>query len=349
MKKMNLKRGISLIVLVITIIVIIILAGAVILSLANNNPITQASEAAFKSNVDSYKSQLTLALTKRYAEIPSFNPDTFYARSWDGSVGDIIGSVKEHIPNITPTDGAKYVITQGKLQYIGNDTAEKQWAKNIGINDALALWIDALDFKNSPQTTTWLDKSGNGNNVTPYNFGYTSASGSDAAGSVVFDGVDDYMEVNNIFNINYDSSSTISVWVNPSTISKNFVIVGKNGYEYLLYQVNATFGFIHWNNIGSDAISIKTDNCITVGQLTNVVYKYDGTTKRGSLYVNGVLKVSAISAYDNLKQTTETLKIGTGYSWGQFTQKFSGKISNISFYNRALTDAEILYKYNAGK
>lgn len=45
------KKGISLIVLVITIIVIIILAGTVILSLSSNNPITQAEEASFKNTV----------------------------------------------------------------------------------------------------------------------------------------------------------------------------------------------------------------------------------------------------------------------------------------------------------
>ena len=46
----NLKRGISLIVLVITIIVIVILAVAVILSIANDNPIERAKEARNKHN-----------------------------------------------------------------------------------------------------------------------------------------------------------------------------------------------------------------------------------------------------------------------------------------------------------
>ena len=48
------KRGISLIVLVITIIIIIILAGAVILNLADNNPIENASEAQILSDLDTY-------------------------------------------------------------------------------------------------------------------------------------------------------------------------------------------------------------------------------------------------------------------------------------------------------
>jgi flagellar basal body-associated protein FliL len=54
------KKGISLIVLVITIIVIIILAGAVILSLADNNPIASANKATCLSDVANFKSAVAL-------------------------------------------------------------------------------------------------------------------------------------------------------------------------------------------------------------------------------------------------------------------------------------------------
>lgn len=56
------KKGISLIVLVITIIVIIILAGAVILSLAKNNPIGQANEATRAHDAGEVESALSMYL-----------------------------------------------------------------------------------------------------------------------------------------------------------------------------------------------------------------------------------------------------------------------------------------------
>lgn len=56
------KKGISLIVLVITIIVIIILAGAVILSLAQNNPIGQANEATRAHDAGEVESALSMYL-----------------------------------------------------------------------------------------------------------------------------------------------------------------------------------------------------------------------------------------------------------------------------------------------
>lgn len=61
-KKNTLKKGISLIVLIVTIIVIIILAGTVILSLANNNPIAQAQLATNLTEVKAVQTALDMYL-----------------------------------------------------------------------------------------------------------------------------------------------------------------------------------------------------------------------------------------------------------------------------------------------
>ena len=68
------KKGISLIVLVITIIVMIIIAGAIIISLNSSNVIDSANNAVDKSNVANVKSLLAL----QYAEImdAKYNEDT---------------------------------------------------------------------------------------------------------------------------------------------------------------------------------------------------------------------------------------------------------------------------------
>lgn len=54
------KKGISLIVLVITIIVLAILAGAVIISLSNQNIISQASDAKTAADLANAKNAVTL-------------------------------------------------------------------------------------------------------------------------------------------------------------------------------------------------------------------------------------------------------------------------------------------------
>jgi len=147
MKKELFKRGISLIVLVITIIVIIILAGAVILSLSQNNPITSSTEATFKSNIDTYNSELTMSISRKYVDDFSFSPTTLNATVWDGSA-TTTGTVKEFITSITAVDGAKYAISGGKLIYCGAIANENQWAQNIGIPTGV---ID-FDYTGSVQT-----------------------------------------------------------------------------------------------------------------------------------------------------------------------------------------------------
>ncbi|MDD2376929.1 MAG: hypothetical protein PHD15_05960 [Clostridia bacterium] len=171
---MKRKKGISLIVLVITIIVIIILAGAVILSLANNNPIATSNEAMFKSNISEYNSELALAIPNEYLNNNSFEPSTFNKGVWDGT-GDGTGTIKEYITSISVADGAKFAIQHGKLIYVGEDDTEKVWLAEIEISSE-AFVIEAnipvltagmtakkwngssWDTVSNPDTdTTWYD------------------------------------------------------------------------------------------------------------------------------------------------------------------------------------------------
>jgi hypothetical protein len=147
--KMKNKRGISLIVLVITIIVIIILAGSVILSLSQNNPITSATEAAFKVNIDSYNSQLTMAISKKYVTDFTFDKNGFNAGVWDGTVGNTSGTIKEYIPSITAADGAKFEIQSSKLVYVGDITVEKSYTTQVGVSNKLVLGLGTIAIDNS--------------------------------------------------------------------------------------------------------------------------------------------------------------------------------------------------------
>jgi len=101
------KKGISLIVLVITIVVIIILAGAVILGLVDNNVINKASEAKFKTDSDTFKSELALYVDSQYMEnIGEFNADTLNANTTTNpSITEIVKSMDGNkINNILYSD-----------------------------------------------------------------------------------------------------------------------------------------------------------------------------------------------------------------------------------------------------
>lgn len=84
------KKGISLIVLIITILIIIVLAGAVILVITNNNPLENASEAVFKSDMKSFQAEFELQLIEILQN--TFNIIDINADSKD--------EVKKYIPSI---------------------------------------------------------------------------------------------------------------------------------------------------------------------------------------------------------------------------------------------------------
>ncbi len=129
MKKTN-KRGISLIVLVITIIVMIILASAIILSLSNSGIIGRANEASFKTDVKSIQEELTIELADAILEDR--------ADALEGVAAETVLDSAQKYPE-------KFVISNQKLMYIGEKVTadERAYLDQIGIEE---LWDNSQAY-----------------------------------------------------------------------------------------------------------------------------------------------------------------------------------------------------------
>jgi hypothetical protein len=176
------NKGISLIVLVITIIVIIILAGSIILTIVNNNLIKQAKEATFASSLSEYSSELSMYIGNQSIETTGdFSLDNLNALTPD--------SVKAIIKRMKTGDAEKYIISKGKLVYIGSNQDEINWAKTVNtsldlpyVKSGLLLWYDGIyngglgihNDGTSPNKNIWKDLSGNNNDGQLINFNHTS-------------------------------------------------------------------------------------------------------------------------------------------------------------------------------
>ncbi len=88
------------------------------------------------------------------------------------------------------------------------------------ITNGLILELDAANRKSYPGSgTTWTDLSGNGNTGTLTNGPtFSSANG----GSIVFDGVDDYVNCGNASSLNFERTNSFSFcfWIYPTTFPK---------------------------------------------------------------------------------------------------------------------------------
>ncbi len=139
------EKGISLLVLVITIVVIIIIAGAVILNLSKNNPITEAKKARFLSDIDTFRSELSMyILSKQTGEMGEYDGAKLYADSASVTENGSKNTSKTIENVITSMKNTEYIekleVIAGELVYVGASKEESSWCS--GIIDTTNFEID---------------------------------------------------------------------------------------------------------------------------------------------------------------------------------------------------------------
>jgi hypothetical protein len=219
------------------------------------------------------------------------------------------------------------------------------------IDDGLVLYLDAGNIKSYPGSgTTWFDKSGRGNNGTLTN-GPTFNTGS--LGSVVFDGTNDYVNVNTDPNLPGVSGS-VSVWFNISNTQGSSA--GNLGLSEIILKHNNSESLNGWSIIastssltsyiknGSTNWQVPTGSIITPNTWYNAVITFQSNTSL-SLYTNGIF-ISSV-AIGTLTTNTNPLRLAV--SNDPFWARFQGRVASTQVYNRALTAQEVLQNYNATK
>jgi len=206
------------------------------------------------------------------------------------------------------------------------------------VTDGLVLALDAGNVKSYPGSgTTWYDKSGNGNN------GILTNGPTFASGSIVFDGVDDYVNlgISPTTLLEGTIPTTISAWFRTDIQSQQMIFGNGNSSRFYIEVFNNSGTFVaHWG-FGDTQNSLTSQAIITVGEWYNYTATYDGNVAKG--YLNG--------------NNTDTQTIGTkSYAgnmqignYGLDGLWFNGDIATLLTYNRTLTSQEILQNYNATK
>jgi len=167
-------------------------------------------------------------------------------------------------------------------------------------------------------------------------------------GALVFDGINDYVLVNQNSSINFQQSSpfTIEAWVKPMTT--NIAILNKqqnttNEFVFSLFY-DSTNHFLlslaKQNVLGNNATSAQI---YPVGQWYHVVGVSDGSNIY--IYVNGILQGTTAITFSSATQSVANLYIGSYYN---ATSYFNGVIDSTRIYSRILTASEILSNYQAG-
>jgi hypothetical protein len=216
------------------------------------------------------------------------------------------------------------------------------------VRNGLVLHLDAANVKSySGSGTTWSDLSGNGNNGTLLNsVGYSS----DNKGVMTFDGVNDYVSINNLGL----SDHTIEVWVNPqqsvggtgggdlaSIIGVYTPTSGSLG-KYTYIGPYATNSFTFRIDDGVSSHQLVGSAGYTVGEWYYAAMTYNASTGLCIAYLNG-------NSIGSRSFTTGIVfnSVPFNIARSENGTHFSCYISSSKAYDRALTATEIKQNFEA--
>ena len=220
------------------------------------------------------------------------------------------------------------------------------------VTDGLVFCVDAANKRSYPGAgTTWTDLTANKNNGTLTN-GPTFDSAN--AGSIVFDGTNDYVACVQSFSRN-QTQLTISSWVkfNNFTTSRAIYVETKNDVSSRIDLAVTSSQGIRFAGRDDDSDSftqfaISATSLINTDVWYNIVGVYDPLNTNNNVYLNSVNVTSvSLNLGDGFPDTTSaTQRIGNN---GPNTAYMNGNIALVQIYNRALTPDEIRQNYLATK
>jgi hypothetical protein len=220
------------------------------------------------------------------------------------------------------------------------------------ITDGLVFAVDANNIVSYPKSGTSIYNL-TGSNIGTFINGPTFNQ--ENGGSIKFDGTDDYVNVPTATNLDLTSQGTVSVWINPATVTQgNFAgLVARN----VGGSVNQQSYGLSWRQVSGAFLAEICDGAGTYNQIFaalptvanvwyNIVFTWNGSQL--VLYNNGVVIGTTTQTINNQVLNTD-LTIG-GYTYkggGGSGEPFNGKIANVKLYNRGLTAAEVIQNYQA--
>jgi hypothetical protein len=231
-----------------------------------------------------------------------------------------------------------------------------QYANGKIVTSGLVLALDAAD-RNSyiSGSTIWRDVSENGYTGSLVN-GPTFSNN-----SIVFDGVDDYVDFGSPSNINISNNVTVNIWFKINAITDTAFYKGiiakrvANSYtNYAFNFVKQTAGqdlfqwYYNTNSTTFRILSVTFSNYFTIGVWYNVcgTFSQNSTNTDAKLYKNGSLIASSTLSENIITASSSNLIIGSTLN---NAEPFNGNIANTQIYNRALSPQEVLQNYNAQK
>ena len=172
--------------------------------------------------------------------------------------------------------------------------------------------------------------------------------------SLVFDGVDDFVNMSNVLNLANDGSDAVSIslWLKTSLSSLGYLVSKQTGFTdgYAVFMLPTGAICFYLGSSGSSArIYACTQNTFNNGNWHNIVVTYDGSQDVSGLniYVNNTLQTLTVATNNtpnnvsNSGSFTIGMRNGTAYP-------YLGTIDEVAVWTSELSASNVTSIYNSG-
>ncbi|MBA2591111.1 MAG: PKD domain-containing protein [Pseudomonadota bacterium] len=265
-------------------------------------------------------------------------PGTVSGYAW--SLGDESTSTAPS-PAYTYTNAATYTVSLTATGPGGTNTKTQNGYITVssssgGGGENNAGLVGAYNFEEASGSTV-VDASGKGNTGTISGATWTTQGRFGRALS--FDGVNDWVTINDAASLDLTTSMTLEAWVYPTVNMTQWATVvlkeQPGGGLYELYANGDRSQPLTSVTVGGQYRVLSAGPWLLANQWTHLAATYDGTTQR--LYVNGT-QVAQRSQTGPTQVSSSPLRLGGNSVWGEF---FKGRIDEVRVYNRVLSAAAI--------
>ncbi len=261
--------------------------------------------------------------------------------SWSSSFGNITGSGSSISWQAPQTAGNYFIactVEDGKGG-IAEDSIE------VEVRDFSIVQTGELTAF-YPFNGNANDESGNNNNGFVYQAALTSDRFGNTNSAYSFDGVNDYIQIQNSSAINFQNSITLNFWMKVGNFftDREAYPISHGNWENR-WKISITDKKIRWTiKTSSETKDLDSETELSLDSLYNVTAVYDGSDIE--VYLNGEL--DAFSNFSGNILTTDIDLIFGQNLPGNNNYNFKGILDDIRIYNYALPYDQIQELYDVG-
>jgi len=166
--------------------------------------------------------------------------------------------------------------------------------------------------------------------------------------SMEFDGTSDYIDFGNVLDQTGATAFSVSAWVKITATASNTIVAKMNSTSYDGYQfyINAANKLKFLLNDTGD-LALNGGTALSTDIWYHVVLIYDGdVTGAGTkIYLNGQAETITVTAgpFSGSATNSDNFYIG-----GRPLDDIAGNLSNVAFWNSAISENQVLTIYNGG-